>query len=69
MAFPYFAGLKRPHLGSWVWPFVRAAIVDREPAADATLPETYDHATPEERASIDRAVAAMVRELCGGEGG
>lgn len=67
-AFPNLPGLRRYGVESWVWPYLRAAIVDREPAADATLPETYDHATPEERASIDRAVAAMVRELCGGEG-
>lgn len=69
MAFPYFEGLKRPHLGSWVWPFVRAALVDREPSADAVLPSCYDAATPAQRVAIDRAVAAMVRELCdGGEG-
>lgn len=64
-AFPRLAGLDRPRLGSWVWPFVRAAIVDREPSSEAVLPATYDDASPEERASIDRATEAMVHELCG----
>lgn len=67
MAFPRFAGLDRPGVGSWVYPFLRDAVVDREPTADAVLPASYDDASPEERVSIDRAVAAMVRELCGGE--
>lgn len=67
-AFPRFAGLDRPHLGSWVWPLVRASLVEREPAYDAVLPATYDDASTEERASIDRATEAMVQELCGAGG-
>lgn len=68
MAFPRFIALDQLGVASWVYPFLRSAIVDREPFADTVLPASYDDATPAERAAIERAVAAMSRELSGGEG-
>lgn len=67
MAFPYYLSLDGKGTEHVLYRALRGAIVDREPSADAVLPASYDDASPEERASIDRAVAAMVRELCGGE--
>lgn len=59
------SALRAPGTPAWVYPHLRAAIVERVPAADAVLPSCYDAASRDERKLIDLAVGAMVRELAG----
>ena len=66
MVFPYSLSLNVRGRESYLYPALRGVLVALDPSGDAVLPASYDDASREERATLDRILAALVRSLCEG---